>query len=185
MLILTIYLLWRLKMKGRDVVLGLLNTKSRSGYEIKEIVEDQLAYFFDASIGMIYPTLRNLEKEGKIQKTRVYQTDKPNKNVYTITDSGKKEFAQYLKSPIAQDIYKSDCLMRLYLGTELSDKEITHLIQQELKHKQELLQHLQDSYQDWQSKGMNKRQKITLDYGIATYKAAINALESAKQDLQP
>ncbi|MBA1394563.1 PadR family transcriptional regulator, partial [Lactobacillus sp. XV13L] len=140
-------------MQGRDVVLGLLNETSRTGYEIKTIIETQLSYFFDASIGMIYPTLRKLEKEGKIKKERVYQADKPNKNVYTITADGKAEFAAYLNSPVAADIYKSDCLMRLYFGDELPKAEVISIIHQEIKQKQNLLDYLQGQYDHWVGSG--------------------------------
>ncbi len=54
--------------KGRDVVLGLLMEKELSGYDIKIVFEDVFTHFFDGSFGMIYPTLRQLEKEGKIKK---------------------------------------------------------------------------------------------------------------------
>ena len=52
-------------LKGRDVVLGLLMGKELSGYDIKIVFEDVFTHFFDGSFGMIYPTLRQLEKEGK------------------------------------------------------------------------------------------------------------------------
>ncbi|GMB75316.1 hypothetical protein BCER1_17170 [Bacillus cereus] len=55
-------------MKGRDVVLGLLMQKELSGYDIKIVFEDVFTHFFDGSFGMIYPTLRQLENEGKIKK---------------------------------------------------------------------------------------------------------------------
>ncbi|WP_407124701.1 PadR family transcriptional regulator [Weissella paramesenteroides] len=37
---------------------------------------------------MIYPTLKNLETEGLVTKTKVTQEDKPNKNVFSIIESG-------------------------------------------------------------------------------------------------
>lgn len=62
------YIVWGLIVKGRDVVLGLLMEKELSGYDIKIVFEDVFTHFFDGSFGMIYPTLRQLEKEGKIKK---------------------------------------------------------------------------------------------------------------------
>ncbi len=54
--------------EGRDVVLGLLMEKELSGYDIKIVFEDVFTHFFDGSFGMIYPTLRQLENEGKIKR---------------------------------------------------------------------------------------------------------------------
>ncbi len=60
--------MWGFTLKGRDVVLGLLMEKELSGYDIKIVFEDVFTHFFDGSFGMIYPTLRQLENEGKIKK---------------------------------------------------------------------------------------------------------------------
>lgn len=60
-------------MQGKDVVLGLLNNKELTGYEIKEIFESQLKYFFDGSFGMIYPLLRKLENKVLLKKDEYYK----------------------------------------------------------------------------------------------------------------
>ena len=129
-------------MQGKDVVLGLLNNKELTGYEIKEIFESQLKYFFDGSFGMIYPLLRKLEKQGFIKKRRVLQTNKPNKNVYSITSAGKKEFHNYLASETADEVYKSDFLMRLYFGRNLKKEKNRELIQLEISKKENNLDEL-------------------------------------------
>nr|WP_272106701.1 DHA2 family efflux MFS transporter permease subunit [Staphylococcus sp. NRL 22/194] len=55
-------------MKSRGVILGLLNKKPRTGYELNEVFQSVFTHFFDGSFGMIYPTLKALEKEEKIKK---------------------------------------------------------------------------------------------------------------------
>ena len=57
-----------MNMTGKDIILGLLIEKSRSGYEINEVFETVFRYFYKTSYGMIYPTLRRLEKELTLQK---------------------------------------------------------------------------------------------------------------------
>ncbi|OYS83127.1 PadR family transcriptional regulator, partial [Limosilactobacillus reuteri] len=42
-------------MKGRDVILGILRNKPRTGYEINDILQNQISYFYDGTYGMIYP----------------------------------------------------------------------------------------------------------------------------------
>ena len=85
-------------MTGKDIILGLLIEKSRSGYEINEVFETVFRYFYKTSYGMIYPTLRRLEKERLVEKNVVIQEGKPNKNIYNITKKGIEEFHCYLKS---------------------------------------------------------------------------------------
>ena len=83
-------------MKGRDVILGILRNKPRTGYEINDILQNQISYFYDGTYGMIYPTLKKLEKEEKVKKETVIQEDKPNKNIFSITDKGREELRKYL-----------------------------------------------------------------------------------------
>ncbi|MRG90120.1 PadR family transcriptional regulator (plasmid) [Limosilactobacillus reuteri] len=163
-------------MQGRDIILGILERNNRTGYEINDILKNQLSYFYDGTYGMIYPTLRKLEKEGKIKKEKIVQNDKPNKNVYSITDMGIEEFKEYLDSSIQDDSYKSDFLMRLFFGNSLSNQEIIRAIKQEIQRKNEKIDQLTVNYKKWKKNGMSKTQEITVKYGIAQYTAIVQML---------
>ena len=54
-------------MRGRDVILGILNLSPKTGYEINDVLKNQLSFFYDGTYGMIYPTLRKLEAEEMIE----------------------------------------------------------------------------------------------------------------------
>jgi len=163
-------------MQGKDIILGILERNDRTGYEINDILKNQLSYFYDGTYGMIYPTLRKLEKEGKIRKQQIVQKDKPNKNVYSITDTGVEDFKEYLESAIQDDIFKSDFLMRLFFGTSLSDEEIIKVVKQEIERKNEKIDQLTGNYKKWKKNGMSKTQEITVKYGIAQYTAIVQML---------
>lgn len=163
-------------MQGRDIILGILERNNRTGYEINNILKNQLSYFYDGTYGMIYPTLRKLEKEGKIKKEKIVQNDKPNKNIYSITNTGIEEFKEYLASSIQDDIYKSDFLMRLFFGASLSNQEIIKAVKQEIERKNEKIDQLTTNYKKWKKNGMSKTQEITVKYGIAQYTAIVQML---------
>ncbi|MBB1110739.1 MULTISPECIES: PadR family transcriptional regulator [Limosilactobacillus] len=171
-------------MQGRDIILGILERNSRTGYEINDILKNQLSYFYDGTYGMIYPTLRKLEKEGKITKKQIVQKDKPNKNEYSITNAGEEEFKKYLDSTIQDDIYKSDFLMRLFFGTSLSNQEIKEAIEQEIARKNEKIDKLTQNYKKWKKNGMSKTQEITVKYGITQYTAIVQMLNKELEKLQ-
>ncbi|MGO2926966.1 MAG: PadR family transcriptional regulator, partial [Leuconostoc citreum] len=95
-------------MKGREIILGILKNGPHTGYEINDILQTRLNHFFDATFGMIYPTLKKLEAEGLVTKQQVTQTDKPNKNIYQITDTGMTVFQKALREPTSDDVLKSD-----------------------------------------------------------------------------
>lgn len=126
-------------LKGRDVVLGLLMEKELSGYDIKIVFEDVFTYFFDGSFGMIYPTLRQLEKEGKIKREIVMQEGKPNKKMYFITDEGREEFYKYMQTDVEKDVLRSDFLMRMYFGNYSDDRAIKNGLKTKLKGKKRTL----------------------------------------------
>lgn len=158
--------------KGRDVVLGLLMEKELSGYDIKIVFEDVFTHFFDGSFGMIYPTLRQLEKEGKIKKEVVMQEGKPNKKMYFITDEGREEFYQYMKSDVEKEVLRSDFLMRMYLGDYSDTNTIRKWIEEEIERKEAYVTDLRLKYEKWKE-GITFTEEISFDVGIASYTAQV------------
>lgn len=57
-------------MKGKEIVLGILQDGPRTGYEINEVIQTRINHFFDGTFGMIYPTLKKLEKDGLVAKSK-------------------------------------------------------------------------------------------------------------------
>ena len=166
-------------MQGKDVILGLLNSQERTGYEIREIIETRLKYFFDGTAGMIYPTLKKLEKEGKVKKNVVYQEGRPNKNVFTITEEGRSDFLRYLSSETDEEILKSDFLVRIYFGKNLNSPQIRTIILQEIERKKKNLSDLQVHFKKWQESGMDPLQTIVYKYGIAYYESVLKVLSES------
>ena len=62
------YILWGLIFERKRCCFRLINGKELSGYDIKIVFEDVFTHFFDGSFGMIYPTLRQLEKRENKKK---------------------------------------------------------------------------------------------------------------------
>ena len=164
-------------MKGRDVILGILSNQERTGYEIKEIFQSQLSYFYDGTYGMIYPTLKKLEQDGLVSKRVIMQTGKPNKNIYSITASGEKELQKYLESNVIEESFKSDFLMRLFFGVNLTDEELIRLLKDEIKNKEKKIVQLTNNLKTWKDEGITKTQELTIRYGLAQYGATKAVLE--------
>lgn len=80
-------------------LLGLLNYGSMTGYELDKIFRDSLSFFWQAKTSQIYRELDTMECHGWLTSERIIQNDKPNKRVYTITDSGKEELGNWLSMP--------------------------------------------------------------------------------------
>jgi len=67
------------------VVLDLLNTKPRYGYEIIRALDEKSSGFYKPSPGVIYPTLQMLEEMGYASSTT-----QDGKKIYSITEEGRR-----------------------------------------------------------------------------------------------
>lgn len=161
-------------MQGKDIILGILSQHSCTGYDIKEILKNDLSGCYNGTFGMIYPTLNKLEKEGKVKKEKIVQKKKPDKNIYSITDKGIKEFDNYVNSSLERDKLKSDFLVRMYLGSSLSKKRLRKIITDQITYKSSLLDLL--IKRNINNKE-NVAQSLAVSYEIAICEAEIRTLE--------
>lgn len=164
-------------MKGKDVILGLLMEKPHSGYDINENFKRIFSHFFDGGYGMIYPTLRNLEKDGEIVKEVIVQEGKPNKNVYTITSKGRESFQEYLNSKVKPDVLQSDFLMRMFFGEYTTQEQLGTWIEEEIFRREDMLEQLREDFEHWKA-FMTEAQLLSYDVGIATYEACLSVLRA-------
>ena len=77
-------------------ILGSLNYKPMFGYELKQMMESSILFFWNAKLSQIYLTLKKLEKEKKLSSKLKNQKDKPDRRIYTITELGKKSLIEWL-----------------------------------------------------------------------------------------
>lgn len=170
-------------MRGQDIILGLLMEKSRTGYEINEVFETSFKHFYKTSYGMIYPTLKKLQDQELVEKNVIIQEDKPNKNVFNITQLGIEEFYQYLDSPIAPEKRESEFLVRLYLGKYVTKEVLIEWIKQEIKEKETNIQQLKENYTNWKSV-MTYSQHIPYEIGIKQFEAELEILTEKIKELE-
>ncbi len=100
-------------------ILGLLNYGDMTGYEIHEAFETSLKFFWPAQTSQIYRELTVLEKNKWIVKQTVEQSSKPNKNICSITEEGRKELRRWLSNPDINIDMRSPFLMKIFFMGEL------------------------------------------------------------------
>ncbi|MEH7076875.1 PadR family transcriptional regulator [Neobacillus drentensis] len=152
-------------MNIQDVILGFLYEEPMSGYDIKQMMENSVSYFFDASFGAIYPALRKMEKEGLVEKQIIQQDGKPNKNLFVITESGKEQFQHYLNSPINPTITRSDVLIRIFFGRFTTKEKLIEWLVGEREKSQAMYNNLKGIADQWGSE-MEHHKRFTLEFGI-------------------
>ena len=99
-------------------ILGLLNYKEMSGYEIKVAFRDSLNFFWQAQTSQIYRELQNLKKCGWVTDVTIPQQGKPDKKVFSVTEAGRLELKRWL-SDDSMEPNKNPLLMRTFFRGEL------------------------------------------------------------------
>ncbi|MCG7409576.1 DUF4180 domain-containing protein [Paenibacillus sp. ACRRX] len=112
-------------MSIQSAILGILNWKSSTGYELKKIFEDSSFMHWSGNNNQIYKALMNLENDDFVTNEVVHQDNSPSKKIYTITEEGRNELKKWLvSSPEAPEIKKT-FLVQLAWSDMLSDQELS------------------------------------------------------------
>jgi len=113
-------------------ILGFLNYKPMSGYDLVKAFESSLEFFWHVQNSQIYLELKNLEKKGFISGKTVIQSERPNKKIFSITDIGKKEFMNWLAEGGGEDVthFKSAFLMKVFFSGNMSPVQSADMLRQ-------------------------------------------------------
>jgi len=107
------------------VILGALNYHPMSGYDLKQFTDRSTANFWHAELSQIYVTLKSLEKEGLISSKAIPQEGRPDRRVYTITESGQQALTDWLRVPFTEiDQYKDTLLLKLFFSAQIGKEAI-------------------------------------------------------------
>ncbi len=101
-------------------ILGLLNYGSMTGYDIVHIFKDSLSYFWNAQTSQVYRELQTIKKNGWAADETVEQDGKPDKKVFTITDSGRAELKRWLTEDNVEFGIRSPLMMKVFFRGECS-----------------------------------------------------------------
>ncbi|HEX6117633.1 MAG TPA: PadR family transcriptional regulator [Solirubrobacterales bacterium] len=97
------------------VILGLLDAEPRSGYEIKQTVDNSTRFFWAASYGQIYPELRRLRKAGLVESERD-DAGARKRTVHRLTPAGRDALRAWLAEPAAVAEYRDEKLLKLFFS---------------------------------------------------------------------
>lgn len=81
-----------------SVLLGFVFLHEFSGYDIKKIFDKSYILRWSASPGSIYPALKRLVEKKYLQPKKIIDSKIP-KDVYYLTEEGKKSLKEWVKTP--------------------------------------------------------------------------------------
>lgn len=165
-------------------ILGLLQIAPMTGYELKtRHFEKSIAHFWPADQTQIYRTLDRLVEQGWAATHEEIQHNRPNRKLYTLTESGHAELRRWLTTPQPLPTFREPLLIQVFFAAQLLNEEIISLLEEQLAEHRERLA----SYQriDLPLLGVPSAsrekilQRLTLEMGLRREQAYIEWLEQA------
>ena len=85
----------------REAILGLLAIRPMTGYDLSRSYRRALQQIWYAPLGQVYPTLRQMRRDGLLRVSVKVQRHRPNRKIYSLTAEGRKLLALWLSQPAA------------------------------------------------------------------------------------
>lgn len=170
-------------MNLKSVLLGFLARGDMTGYEIKGAMEESVGFFFGASYGSIYPTLRDLEEGGFVRSTRIVQSDRPNKKVYSITPEGRVYFYEAFAKPPAEDNFRSEFLVQLFFGRHQDPERLLILLREHRASVEDALGRLRKTGEEIKDLPQARYGRMCLRYGLSSYESTLRWLDEVEEEI--
>ncbi len=102
-------------------LLGFLHDRPMTGWDLSEVVQLTVGNFWNVTRSQIYRELKTLEQEGFVTGGERGPRDK---RAYTITESGRAAFAEWISREPGPEIARFPLLISVWFGDHLSEDEM-------------------------------------------------------------
>jgi len=119
-------------MDVKTLCLGVLTFGDASGYDIKKYFERTFSHFFAAGYGSIYPALAELADAGLVTCQKVTQEGRPDRKVYSLTESGRQTFLHELATTAPLHKVRSEFLALMFFAHLLPPERLNAVLEERL-----------------------------------------------------
>jgi PadR family transcriptional regulator AphA len=163
------------------VILGMLRGRPRSGYEIKQAVDNSTRFFWAASYGQIYPELRKLAKAALVEgESR--PTGGRRRTVYRLTDAGREELRRWLERPPERLELRDEGLLKLFFSDASSPQAAAEALAAKRRYHEEKLAALR-AIEPLTRQARDPYPYMVLSHGIELSEWTIEWCEQAERKL--
>ncbi len=105
-------------MSLQHAILGILELQPMHGYELRRVLAEGISTFWPVNLPAIYPSLRRLEEQGHVaHRTQPTTQGRPDRKVYSITESGRAELARWRRlAPEGEAHIRSPLYLKLFFA---------------------------------------------------------------------
>ncbi len=130
----------------KHAILGVLNYKEMTGYDLDRAFKSPVAFFWHAQTSQIYKELNILTKNNWVTSEIIYQSDKPNKKIFSITEEGQVELRRWLGDANIEDImkYKNPLLIKVFFTSNVDLDQTMRLLTQYVSECERILEEMNE-----------------------------------------
>ena len=164
------------------VILGFLEKRPRSGYEIKAAVDRSTRFFWAASYGQIYPELQRLEEAGL-----VIGHDAPaggrRRRIYSLTDAGNAALHDWLRSAGVSAELRDLGLLKLFFSDAVGDAGPLEVVRALRADRNRVLDELRDVERQLPAHARGGSGELVLEFGLGLHEWQIEWCRRVEDEL--
>jgi PadR family transcriptional regulator AphA len=149
------------------VILGMLAARPRSGYEIKQLVDNSARFFWAASYGQIYPELKRLEKEDLVTGTDSARGGRQ-RVVYRLTAKGRRAAREWIERPPEVFELRDEGLLELFFAGSIDPSRTAEIARERAAMSAEVAAELRAVHEEIDRKRKAEAPAYTPDPGSLT-----------------
>ena len=173
------------------VILGMLAARPRSGYEIKQLVDNSARFFWSASYSQIYPELKRLADDGLVKGVDASQGARQ-RTVYELTAEGKGAAREWISRPPEIFEMRDEGLLELFFAGSVEPRRAPGIARERAAQAAETAARLRSLEQEKERQERQADAGFTSDagsnavlrYGIEMNEWAAEWFERAARDLE-
>ena len=106
-------------------LLGFLRYDSKTGYELKQMMDTSTGHFWHAKQSQIYTTLKKMEADGLVRSHLEQQESRPDRKIYSIAESGDAALQDWLLQPVTTLApHKQPLLLKLFFSGKVEKESL-------------------------------------------------------------
>jgi PadR family transcriptional regulator AphA len=110
-------------------ILGFLNYRPLSGYDLKKVFDNSVRHFWPADQSQIYRMLARLAEQGYVEQETFRGLDRPDRKEYRITPAGREALRTWLLSPLPSQDTRIAELIQVFFAGQLTDEQVLALFE--------------------------------------------------------
>jgi DNA-binding PadR family transcriptional regulator len=165
---------------NRYFILGLLNHRSMSGYDIRSLLEGFSWLLGSPSYGSLYPMLHTLLEEGLVSVDVISGQNTLSRKLYSITEAGREALQEQFQQPMP-DVSLKAFVMRLMLAHNFSRTKLKAYLDQRRSQVAGQSKALEPVFTDADEE--QAARDLAFDYGMKMAEAELAWLESKLEQL--